>query len=110
MVSMDTDTPDAMQLRHDILALEKPSLLSVRTGEDEQECLVTVRLRGRMNCTQIEFSQTNLDAEALPSLGPAWEWYLDRFVAACAGVSLPTMDEFESDYMSMATDYLELVH
>jgi hypothetical protein len=38
-------------------------------------------------------------------VGPGWEWYLDRLVAAVDGGDLPSGARFTDDYMRMKPAY-----
>lgn len=108
-VRMSDEEGSPPPIRHRILAAEPPRLLCVRTGMGEQEWLLSVRLNDDQGRTRIDLRQENFDPEALPSVGPGWEWYLDRLVAAVMDDQIPTIDDFESDYMKLAEAYLTMV-
>lgn len=108
-VQMSDDQGSPPPIRHRILTARPPRLLSVRTGMDEQEWMLTVQLSEDDGRIRITLRQENFDPEALPSMGPGWEWYLDRLVAAVTDEQMPTIDDFESDYMKLAGMYLTMV-
>lgn len=53
--------------------------------------------------------QEDLDLGSLPEIGPGWEWYLDRLVAAVSDSSPPTLDDFDASYMPMSAAYAAMV-
>ena len=61
--------------------------------------------RPRSDCvTTLSFSQPELDPVDGASIGPGWEYYLDRMVAAEAGGDVAAID-FERDYFPAMADY-----
>ena len=54
--------------------------------------------------TTLAFSQPDVDPEDALSVGPGWEYYLDRLVAAETGGDLAAID-FERDYYPAMADY-----
>jgi hypothetical protein len=47
--------------------------------------------------TELTFTQTEVDPSEAESVGPGWEYYLDRFVAAVTDGDMSAID-FERDY------------
>jgi uncharacterized protein YndB with AHSA1/START domain len=54
--------------------------------------------------TTLSFSQPEVDPDQVPSIGPGWEYYLDRLVAAETGADLATID-FDRDYYPAMADH-----
>ena len=55
--------------------------------------------------TTLAFSQPDVDPEDALSVGPGWEFYLDRLVAAETGGDLAAID-FERDYYPAMAELL----
>jgi hypothetical protein len=58
--------------------------------------------------TTLRFGQRLTDPETAASVGPGWEYYLDRLVAAEAGNDLTGID-FDDYYPALAEHYRMLV-
>ncbi|AWH96633.1 SRPBCC domain-containing protein [Dietzia psychralcaliphila] len=79
----------------EVVTCEAPGLLVVRTGPGGW--LLTVRVEGDDDEAAISLEQDIADAESASSIGPGWEYYLDRLVEAEAGRD-PDALNFEPDY------------
>ena len=55
--------------------------------------------------TTLSFSQPGVDHDDVPSVGPGWEYYLDRLVAAETGGDPATVDFDRDYYPAMAEHY-----
>jgi uncharacterized protein YndB with AHSA1/START domain len=55
--------------------------------------------------TTLSFSQPGVEADDLPSIGPGWEYYLDRLVASETGGDLAAIDFEQEYYPAMADHY-----
>ena len=55
--------------------------------------------------TTLAFSQPDLDHEDSLSVGPGWEYYLDRLVAVETGGVPPETADFERDYYPAMAEY-----
>ncbi len=88
MTAEGADAPAEPQV---IDVCDPPSRLRVRShpSEPEQSWILDVRLRAaRSGGTLVDFAQVLTPAIPLDMVGPGWEYYLDRLVAACAGDSV----------------------
>jgi len=54
--------------------------------------------------TTLSFSQPDVGPDDVPSVGPGWEYYLDRLVLAETGGDPATAD-FERDYYPAMADH-----
>lgn len=91
--------------RLDIRECRPPDRLAVTTYVGEQPWYLDVDLSEHDGVTTLSFSQPDADHDDLPSVGPGWEYYLDRLVAAETGVD-PAEVDFERDYYpAMAEHY-----
>jgi uncharacterized protein YndB with AHSA1/START domain len=94
---------DAMEIRE----CDPPRRLAVTSQVGEQRWYLDVDLSEADGVTTLAFSQPDVDPEDSLSVGPGWEFYLDRLVAAETGGDQATID-FERDYYpAMADHYRE---
>lgn len=85
---------------------EEPVVLVVTTGPGEW--VLTVRVEGDDGEAVISLEQDIPDAESAASIGPGWDFYLDRLVEAEAGRD-PDALRFDPDYYpGLAGYYREL--
>ena len=91
----------------DIRECEPPRRLAVTSQVGEQRWYLDVDLTEADGVTTLAFSQPDVDPEDALSVGPGWEFYLDRLVAAETGGDVAAID-FERDYyLAMADPYRE---
>ena len=94
---------DEMEIRE----CAPPRRLAVTSQVGEQRWYLDVDLSEADGVTTLAFSQPDVDPEDALSVGPGWEFYLDRLVAAETGGDLAAID-FERDYYpAMADHYRE---
>ena len=91
---------DEMEIRE----CEPPRRLAVTSQVGEQRWYLDVDLSEADGVTTLAFSQPDVDPEDALSVGPGWEYYLDRLVAAETGGDLAAID-FERDYYPAMADY-----
>jgi uncharacterized protein YndB with AHSA1/START domain len=91
MTAEEGDPVDGVE----IVTCEAPGLLVVRTGPGGW--LLTVRIEGDDDEAVVSLEQDIADAESASSIGPGWDFYLDRLVEAEAGRD-PEALSFEPDY------------
>ena len=79
----------------EILACEPPTHLAVSTHDQGGSWLLELTLTPMdSNHTRLRFVH-HLDDEAKSEeVGPGWEYYLDRFVAAMNGSPMPDFDDY----------------
>jgi uncharacterized protein YndB with AHSA1/START domain len=91
----------------DIRECDEPRRLAVTSRVGQQRWYLDVDLSEADGVTTLAFSQPDVDPEDVLSVGPGWEFYLDRLVAAETGGDLASID-FERDYYpAMADHYRE---
>jgi uncharacterized protein YndB with AHSA1/START domain len=91
---------DEMEIRE----CTPPRRLAVTSRVGEQRWSLDVDLSEADGVTTLAFSQPDIDPEDSLSVGPGWEYYLDRLVAAETGGDLAAID-FERDYYPAMADY-----
>jgi uncharacterized protein YndB with AHSA1/START domain len=101
MLFEEGDSEQEMEIRE----CRPPHRLAVTSHVGEQAWYLDVDLSESGGMTTLSFSQRDVDPEDLPSVGPGWEYYLDRLVAVETGGDLSDID-FERDYYpAMAEHY-----
>lgn len=108
MLTMNAEAEEISPVRFDIDECAPPTLLTVKSIDDYGTWLITAELTEADGTTTLEFRQRELDPDTAHMIGPGWEWYLDRLVAAVTGVEPPTLDDFETVYMAMGDAYREI--
>ncbi len=102
MLFEEGDSEQQMEIRE----CRPPERLSVTSHVGEQQWQLDVDLSERDGVTTLAFSQPGVDLDDVLSVGPGWEYYLDRLVAAESGGDLPALADFERDYYpAMAEHY-----
>ena len=82
-----------------------PHRLAVTTYLGEQAWYLEADLSESDGVTTLSFSQPDVDHDDVPSVGPGWEYYLDRLVAAETGGDPATVDFDRDYYPTMAEHY-----
>ena len=99
--SRATTRPDEeMEIRE----CDAPRTLKVTSNVGPYVWYLDVELSEADGVTTLAFSQPDVDPEDSLSVGPGWEYYLDRLVAAETGGDLAAID-FERDYYPAMADY-----
>jgi uncharacterized protein YndB with AHSA1/START domain len=88
----------------EIRECDPPRRLAVTTHFGAQSWFLDLDLSEADDVTTLSFSQPHVDPEDSLSVGPGWEYYLDRLVAAEAGGDFSAID-FERDYYPAMADY-----
>lgn len=92
--------------RLDIRECRPPHRLAVTTYVGAQPWYLDADLSESDGVTTLSFSQPDVSREVVADVGPGWEYYLDRLVAAETGGD-PAGIDFERDYYpAMAAHYL----
>ncbi|MWB98527.1 SRPBCC domain-containing protein [Agromyces seonyuensis] len=108
--AMTAEGADAPWADTRIHACEAPHLLDLETAVGDDSWRLRVELLGADGVTLLRFAQAaahDLGVD-LASVGPGWEYYLDRLVAAATGGD-PASIVFEPDYLpGMGRYYGEL--
>jgi hypothetical protein len=81
----------------EIRECDPPRALRVTSHVGEERWYLDLLLEERAGVTTLTFSQPDIDPVAAESVGPGWEFYLDRLVAAETGGDVESVD-FDRDY------------
>jgi uncharacterized protein YndB with AHSA1/START domain len=93
MTAEDGAPTEDMEIRE----CDPPRRLALTAHVGEDRWLLEVALEETDGVTTLTFSQPDIDPEAAESVGPGWEYYLDRLVAAETGGDVAAID-FGRDY------------
>jgi len=93
MTAEGATEPEDMEIRE----CDPPRVLRVTSHVGEEQWLLDLVLEERDGVTTLTFNQPDIDPVAAESVGPGWEYYLDRLVAAETGGDVAAVD-FERDY------------
>jgi uncharacterized protein YndB with AHSA1/START domain len=105
---MGFEGDDASYEQMEIRECEAPRTLKVTSNVGPYVWYLDVELTEADGVTTLAFSQPDLDHEDSLSVGPGWEYYLDRLVAVETGGVPPETADFERDYYpAMAEHYRE---
>lgn len=80
--------------------------LKVRAGEGVESWQLELQVLASDGGSQLRFRMPELAGELAGSVGPGWEFYLDRLVAAVTGGN-PSMIQFQPDYFPAQSRYYE---
>ena len=101
---MTAEGDDAPEEDVEIRECEPPRALKVTIRWGDNVWHLEVALEERDGVTTLTFTQPDLDLDDAPSVGPGWEFYLDRLVAAEAGQDVSSID-FDRDYYPAMAEY-----
>jgi uncharacterized protein YndB with AHSA1/START domain len=93
MTAEGATEPEEMEIRECV----PPRVLKVTTHAGEAEWYLDLSLHEQDGVTTLTFAQPDIDPAAADSVGPGWEFYLDRLVAAETGGDVAGID-FDRDY------------
>jgi uncharacterized protein YndB with AHSA1/START domain len=97
MFRMGFEGDGAGEEEMEIRECDPPRRLAVTSHVGPYIWYLDVDLSEADGVTTLEFSQPDLDHDDSLSVGPGWEYYLDRLVAAETGGEVAALD-FERDY------------
>jgi uncharacterized protein YndB with AHSA1/START domain len=97
MFAMTAESEDAPAEEMQIVECEPPRLLAVKASTPGGQWHLRVALTETDGRTLLTFTQPEIDPTEAESVGPGWEFYLDRLVAAETGGDVAAID-FERDY------------
>ena len=101
---MNAEGGDVAEETFEIRACEPPNRLIVHAGDGDSAWYLGLELAERDGLTTLEFTQVIEDPAILESVGPGWEYYLDRLVAAETGGD-PSAIDFDRDYYPALSSY-----
>jgi uncharacterized protein YndB with AHSA1/START domain len=88
----------------DIDECDPPRLLAVTTHTGSSSWRLRLTLTDIAGGTRLTFTQPGIDPVEAESVGPGWEYYLDRLVAAETGGDVGGID-FDRDYYPAMQEY-----
>lgn len=94
---MTAEAADAPEEDMEILECDPPRLLVVRAQTPSGPWPLVLALTHEDGVTELTFTQTEIEPTEAESVGPGWEYYLDRLVAAVTGGDVAAID-FDRDY------------
>jgi len=93
--------------RVEILECDKTGfVLKVRTGEGSQSWQLELFIETSVDGSELIFQMPGIDPAMAGSVGPGWEFYLDRLATAAAGGD-PAAVVFEPDYYPALSGYYD---
>ena len=104
MFRMGFEGDEASAHPMDIRECDPPRQLKVTSRVGPYVWYLDVELSEADGVTTLAFSQPDVDHDDSLSVGPGWEYYLDRLVAVESGGDLAGID-FERDYYPAMADY-----
>ena len=93
MTAEGATEPEDMEIRECV----PPRVLRLTSHVGEEQWHLDLLLEENDGVTVLTFEQPDIDPTAAESVGPGWEFYLDRLVAAETGGDVDAID-FERDY------------
>ena len=105
MTAEGATEPEDMEIRE----CDPPRVLRVTSKVGEDHWYLDLLLEERAGVTTLIFSQPDIDPVAAESVGPGWEYYRDRLVAAETGRDVAAIDFDRDYYPAMQEHYRSLV-
>lgn len=101
MTAEGATEPDDMEIRECV----PPRVLRVTSHVGQERWHLDLFLEEQDGITTLRFDQPGIDPVAAESIGPGWEYYLDRLVAAETGGDVGSIDFDRDYYPSMQEHY-----
>lgn len=92
-----------------VLACEAPRRLVLEFPQGEDSWTIELTVSGGGEVSTVTLAQAIADPEAAAMIGPGWEFYLDRLVAAAEGRDLAEI-VFEPDYVPELCDHYRALY
>jgi uncharacterized protein YndB with AHSA1/START domain len=89
----------------EIVECDPPRLLAVTTHTAGGQWHLRLTLTEADGVTRLAFAQPGIDPVEAESVGPGWEYYLDRLAAAMSGGDVTAIDFDRDYYPAMAEHY-----
>ena len=102
--AMTAESDEAPQQTFQIRSCEPPNRLLVQASDDSGVWELGLELDEQEGITTLEFTQVIYEPAILESVGPGWEYYLDRLVAAETGGD-PSAIDFDRDYYPALSEH-----
>ncbi|MBD8869873.1 SRPBCC domain-containing protein [Nocardioides donggukensis] len=91
----------------EIRECEPPHVLKLTSHVGDARWLLDLELVELDGVTTLTFLQPDIDPVGAESIGPGWEFYLDRLVAALGGGDVDAID-FDRDYYPAMQEYYRI--
>ena len=101
---MSAEGDDVPEQTYEIRACQPPHRLAIHIDGAAGSWDIGLNLAEHEGITTLEFTQVISDPTNLESIGPGWEYYLDRLVTAEAGGD-PSSIDFGRDYYPALSDH-----
>lgn len=101
---MTAEGEDVAESPYEIRACVPPHRLELHAANEYGVWDLTLELSEADGATTLAFGQVVHDRAAFESIGPGWDYYLDRLVAAETGADVAAVD-FASDYFPALQGY-----
>ena len=105
LFAMTAEGEDAPEEDMEIRECTPPRRLAVTSQAGEEHWLLELDLVEHDGVTTLTFTQPGIDPAIADSVGPGWEYYLDRLVAAETGGDVAAIDFDRDYYPAMAEHY-----
>ena len=107
---MTSEGEDVPESTYDIVRCDPPAALDLHSADDYGVWDLGLRLEhdAASGITTLRFTQVVHDRTALESVGPGWDYYLDRLVAAETGGDVASISFDEAYYPAMQAHYAAL--
>ncbi|WP_040320292.1 SRPBCC family protein [Aeromicrobium marinum] len=103
-VRMTAEGDDVPESRFDLTACDAPRRLDISCVDDFGSWNLELTLVEESGSTTLTMRQVIDDPGSIENVGPGWEYYLDRMVAAETGGD-PAAVDFEADYYPAQQQY-----
>jgi uncharacterized protein YndB with AHSA1/START domain len=104
MTAEEGATPETMEIRECV----PPTVLRVTAHAGEFHWDLDLLLEERDGITTLTFEQPGIDPAGAENIGPGWEYYPDRLVAAESGGDVGSIDWDRDYYPAMQEHYRDL--
>ena len=104
LFAMNAEGDGAPAEEMEIRECDPPRRLAVTAHAGDVTWLLELTLTEADGVTRLTFTQPGIDPVEAESVGPGWEYYLDRLVAAESGADVATID-FDRDYYPAMQEY-----
>lgn len=102
--AMNAEGDGAPEQTFSILSCDPPTALTVHAADDSGVWELGFVLTEQDGITTFEFIQVIHDPNTLDSVGPGWDYYLDRLVAAESDGD-PSAIDFDRDYYPALSEH-----
>ncbi len=109
MLTMNAEAAPVPAVPCEIRVCDPPQRLGISVTDSYGHWQLTIELRESNGMTDLTLRHEDIELQAVPEVGPGWEWYLDRLEATVTGSALPTLEDFVDCYTPMGEDYSAMI-